>query len=82
MDNVIQFPKRPAIFGAQLRKRLVEDLQTKHQQPEEIVDVIEDTICREIVANGRSLADRVGRYLGEKLAHIVFGTTPDERKSS
>lgn len=78
MDSkIIQFPKRPTIFGQKTRAALVDGLKS-----EETVSKVEDILCREIVACTRTLGTRFGKYLGKKVGQLLDHTIFEEKRSS
>lgn len=74
-SKVIQFPKRPTIFGPKTREALVSGLKS-----EETVIKVEDILCREIVATARTLGERFGRYVATKVGRL-FDETVFKRTS-
>lgn len=71
-DNVIQFPKRPAVFTETQRQALVNAVDTT-KQPEEIVATMESVLCTQVVAATREVASAAAEALGNKIASWLFG---------
>ena len=67
MDNVLQFPNKPAIFSPETRKSLEEGLKPLSEKPAEVVSEVEKILCTQLVILVRAGARRFGEYLGGKV---------------
>jgi hypothetical protein len=72
LDNVIPFPKKPAVFTDSQRQALISSVDTT-KQPEEIVATMESVLCTQVVAATREVASVAAEALGNKIASWLFG---------
>lgn len=68
-DNVLQFPKKPAIFTPKLREEIKTRIapHSEADQVDQIVDRTEDAICFWAVVGIRSLAEKLADVVGEAI---------------
>lgn len=72
MGDVVQFPKRAAIFSESMRSRIVANLPDLTDKPGEVVDRVESEICTELVSVTREFASAAAESLGNWIADKVF----------
>lgn len=65
--NVLQFPRKTAVFTPQLRNEITTRITPHIEKPEDVQQIInrtEDAICHWLICGTRSLAKKLGDKLG------------------
>ena len=78
-NNIIQFPRKPALFTENTRQQLVKSMGPFTDRPSEAVQEVEDTLCNAIVAGLRQIAINIGTSIGNSLAKKVQGEQREAR---
>lgn len=76
MGDVVQFPKRPAVFSQGMKDRMAPKIADLTEKPSEVIDRVEDAVCAELVSVTREFAAAAAERIGNRLASLVFGEKP------